>query len=428
MRSLDTRTRMLRVGFICGCLSLPISAAAIGADAVPQGWPGLVSALEQADPELVAARGEVESQRALVDQARVRSNPELELELSDLALREGEDPVDPRVRVAWSIEQPPPGLIGRRIALAEFEVRCAEAELGMIRQERLAALLPQWIEVSRLSDALSLATDSTARLHENVELTRQLVNEGETAGTDLRRLEVEAGLAASSRASLERELTTTRGLVALQLGLAPDNLEVALLRELFPPNSALDLTTWQSLARTHRPELLRDRAELDRLTLQQQVADAEGRSSLAYSVFVESTEAETTAGAGLTIPLKQSGNGTRATQQSIARRHEALTEALQLRETQVTAEIAVHFAAVEAALAQVAELEAVVVPAADAALATALLAWREGEGSLLNYLDAQRQRISINESLLDGQVDLANARGELMLAAGLTTWPEEPTR
>jgi cobalt-zinc-cadmium efflux system outer membrane protein len=260
-----------------------------------------------------------------------------------------------------------------------------------------------------------------------VELTRQLVNEGETAGTDLRRLEVEAGLAESSRASLERELTTTRGLVALQLGLAPDSLEIAPLRELFPPNAAPDLTIWQSLALTHRPELLRDRAELDRLTLEQQVADAEGRSSLTYSVFVESTEAETTAGAGLTIPLKQGGNGTRATQQSIARRHEALTEALQLRETQVTAEIAVHFAAVQAARAQVAELEAVVVPAADAALATALFAWREGEGSLLNYLDAQRQRLSINESLLDGEAALMHARGELLLAAGLTTWPEDTT-
>jgi|GEM_PF-3696047 len=424
MQPLDARVRPLCVGILCGALILLLASLSMAAEAVPLPWPNLVAALEQADPELVAARGEVEAQRALVDQARARPNPALELELSDIALREGEDPIDPRLRAAYSIEQPAAGLISRRVALAELEVRRAEADLALVRQERLHTLLPDWIEASRLNGALALALENVERLNESVALTRLLVDEGEVAGTDLRRLEVEAGLAESSRAGIERELIAARGLLALQLGLPTDELALPPLGTLFPLESGPDLAAWQALAITHQPELLRDRAELERLTLEQAVAEAEGRAGVNYSVFLESTEDETVAGAGISIPLKQPGNGTRSTQESLARRREALAESVRIREVQLASQIAVQVARVAAVRAAIGQLKTQVLHPADAALATAHLAWQEGEGSLLNYLDAQRQQISIAERLLEAQAELARSRGTLMLTAGLTTWPE----
>ncbi|MEO7993966.1 MAG: TolC family protein [bacterium] len=392
---------------------------------VPFTWLSLVGALDQADPDLITAYGEVAAQQALVDQARARPNPELELEVSDIALREGDDPVDPRLRAAYSIEQPASGLISRRVALAELEVRRAEADLALVRQERLHALLPDWIEVSRLAGALGLATESAARLTDSVVLTQQLVDEGEVPGADLRRLQVESGIAESSRAEVARELIAARGLLALHLGLPPESAVTPPLAELFPAGSGEVLETWQTLALAHRPDLLRDRTELDRLALEQAVAEAEGRSNPSYSVFLESTVDETVAGAGLTIPLKGHGNGTRGTQESIGHRREALQTTITVREQQITTEVAVRYASAEAAEAQVSQLESAVLPAAEAALNAARLAWQEGEGSLLNYLDAERQRLALGETLLDAQAALAEARGELLLATGLTTRPEE---
>lgn len=369
----------------------------------------LTQALEEAaarSPTVVAAEADVRAAQARLRQAGYRENPELSLEVENVA-GTGELSGLNRMESTLAVNQRL-DLGGRRAArmnAARAELAVQRLRLAIARADLSQQVREQFARAVAARERLEQANETVERAQELARVTRILVD----AGRDppLRAVRARSALAqaqAEQVAAEAAELAARSSLAAL-FGVSTPVGAVS--------GPALDLTprpiTPQQSLEVQLADAERAAAEA---ALRQQLA--ERRLDPAVGVGVRHVRETGDFGvvAGFSMPLRIFD--TNAGNVSAARAAIAAAEARRattLADTTARARNAI--AAVEAAERRVEALEGSALPEAAEALRLAVRSYEEGRASLLELLDAQDAYTAAQTALTQARLELALATAEL---------------
>lgn len=383
----------------------------------------LAQALEEAEarsPAVVAARAEVEAARGRLQQARLRFNPSLNVDVENFAGTgpySGFNGTETTVSVNQRLD-----LGGRRrarmtlaeaeLAVQEYRFAISRADLGLQVRDLFAAGIAA-------RDNLALARENEVRAREVSRIARALVDAGKEP--PLRGLRADAAVAqatAAVRAAEAEEAAARRSLAALfGLETPPSELSGS---DLLPPPPVV------SAVQTLDVRL----AEAERAIADAQLrqARAEGRLDPYVGVGVrqlrETGDRALIANFSLPLPVFDRNQGNVAAARSDIRAAEARRNSV-LANTQ--AAIANARAAVDAADARVAALEGSGTYQAREALRLAELSYRAGKSSLIELLDAQQAYAETQVELIAARRARSEAQATLARQASAVT-DLEPTQ
>lgn len=368
-----------------------------------------------ADPRLALVAAEIAAARAEAVAAGVRANPSISYDRE--ALVSGDALATDYLRVSAPLE-----LSGRRSAQRE----AARAELAAVVAEGEAAQLAITLQalrafrVAQYERARSeLLRAERAALASAVEIVRKRAAAGATSGYDLQRIELElAGYddalaaAAAQLAAARRELGTWIGAPvgaeasgALEIPGAPDPL-VAVLAE--PLHQRPDVR-----ANAARTDAAKARARAaSRAWIPELVLTA---GLLNQDLTVDDSAWGYTAGVALSLPFFDRGQAERARAQAERQRAEATR---QLLAKTVPAALQLRHAALAQAIERARSLEAHQLARLAQLLRSAEAAYRDGEGTIVELVDAYRTARELRTRGLELRRDAQLAQLDLWLALG----------
>ncbi|WP_244601471.1 MULTISPECIES: TolC family protein [Rhodoplanes] len=357
-------------------------------------------------PAIVAAQAEVDAAGARLGQARLRPNPELNVEVENFA-GGGPERVETTVSINQRLD-----LGGRRrarvsaaqAALAAQELRLSIALADLARDVRIS-----FATAVAASARLELAQANQGRAAELARIAEELVAAGREP--PLRALRARTALAQSDAAlrSAEAELAAARQSLGVLLGGAVDSTEL------------IDSGSLPIPAAVDPSETLDVRlAEAERLAAETGVAQERAAGRLDPSVGVgvrhiaETGDKALVAGFSVPLPLFDRNRGNIAAARAGVRAAEARREAAL---AQAAATIANASTALAAADVRVRALESAAVPEAREALRLTELSYQAGRSSLLELLDAQEAFAAVQSELIEARLARATAAASLTRSA-----------
>lgn len=369
----------------------------------------LAQALDEASarsPAVVAAEAEVAAAEGRVRQAGYRSNPELSLEVENIAgtgeLR-GIRSMETTLAINQRLDLG--GRRSARIDAVRAELTVRQIRLAIARADLAQSVREQFAHAVAARDKLGQATENLDRARELARLAGILVN----AGRDppLRGLRARSALA---QAQAEREVAeadelAARSSLAALFGVSTPIMTVSgpiidVPSQRIDPEASLDVRL----------------AESERVAAQAAVREqlAERRLDPAVGVGVRHIRETGDVGivAGVSMPLRVFDRN----QGNIAAARSALAAADARRASALattTARARNAIANVEAAQRRVEALGKAAVPEATEALRLAELSYREGRATLLELLDFQNAYTTSRAALTEAHLALALATAEL---------------
>lgn len=369
----------------------------------------LPQALQEAaarSPTVVAAEREVAAAEARARQAGYRHNPELSLELENLAgtgeLR-GVRSLETTLAVNQRLD-----LGGRRAArvdAARADILVQQLRLAMARADLAQSVREQFARAIVARERLAQATDNLAWARELARIAGILVDAGREP--PLRGLRARSALAQAqaAREAAEADEIAARSSLAALFGISTPVESVT--------GSTIDVTSRQIEPRASL-EVRMAEAERAVAAAQLRQQQAERRLDPAVGAGIRHVRETGDFGfvAGVSMPLqifdRNRGN--------IESARQALAAAEARRASIVastTARARNAIAAVEAAQRRVAALERAAIPEAAEALRLAQRSYEEGRASLLELLDTRNAYTAAQAQLTDARLELALATGEL---------------
>jgi cobalt-zinc-cadmium efflux system outer membrane protein len=369
----------------------------------------LAQALDEAaarSPTVVAAEAEVAAAEARVRQAGYRRNPELSLEVENVAgtgeLR-GLQSAETTLAVNQRLDLG--GRRSARIGAARAELEVQKLRLAIARADLAQSVREQFARAVAAREKLTQATENEERARELARVAGIHVE----AGRDppLRALRARSALAqaqAEREAAAADELAARSSLAALFGAGAPvgsvSGFTVDLASQQINPEASLDVRL----------------AEAESLGAQASIREqlAERRLDPAVGVGVRHLRETGDVGlvAGVSMPLRVFDRN----QGNIEAARQALAAADARRASTLattTARARNAIANVEASQRRVEALEKAAVPEAVEALRLAERSYREGRASLLELLDVQNAYTTARTSLTEARLELALAVAEL---------------
>lgn len=369
----------------------------------------LAQSLDEAaarSPTVVAAEAEVAAADARIRQSGYRSNPELSLEVENVAgtgeLR-GIRSMETTLAVNQRLD-----LGGRRSARvnsARADLAVQQIRLAIARADLGQSVREQFARAVSAREKLSQATETVDRARELARVTGILVEAGRDPPLRALRANTALAQAEAEREAAEAEELAARSLLAASFGVSTPVGSVS--------GSTLDLTPREVIPGVSLDVRL---ADAERFAAQAGVREqlAERKLDPAVGVGVRHVRATGDVGlvAGVSMPLRvfdrNQGNidaARSALAASDARRAAALAT--------TTARGRNAIANVEAAQRRVQALEKAAVPEATEALRLVELSYREGRATLLEVLDVQNAYTASRSALTDARLALALATAEL---------------
>ena len=369
----------------------------------------LAQALEEAaarSPAAVAAQAEVAAAEARLRQSGYRSNPELSLEVENVAgtgelrgLRSMETTLAVNQRLDLG------GRRSARIDAARAELEVQKLRLAIASADLFQSVREQFARAVAAREKLTQATENEQRARELARIAGILVD----AGRDppLRALRARSALA---QVQAERE-TAQADEVAARSSLAA-------LFGVSTPVEAVNGTTLDVRPQQINPDRSLEvrLADAERVSAQAVVRQqlAERRLDPAVGVGVRHIRETGDVGlvAGVSMPLRvfdRNQGNIDAARQSLAAADARRASTL----ATTTARARNAIANVEAAQRRVEALEKAAVPEATEALRLAELSYREGRATLLELLDVQNAYTSSRTALTEARLALALATAEL---------------
>lgn len=369
----------------------------------------LPQALEEAaarSPAIVAAEADVAAAEARIRQAGYRNNPELSLEVENVAgtgeLR-GINRMESTLAVNQRLD-----LGGRRVArvnAARAELAVRRLRLQVARADLSRSVREQFARAAAARERVAQANETVERAQELVRVTKILVE----AGRDppLRAVRARSALAQALAAQMAEQAVevAARSSLAALFGVSVPVGAVS--------GSTLDLTPRQILPeRTLEVQL----ADAERAAAEAAVREqlAERRLDPAVGAGVRHVRETGDFGlvAGVSMPLRVFDNN----RGNIAAARGALAAA-EARRVSTLATMSARarnaIAAVEAAERRVDALEKSALPEAAEALRLAVRSFEEGRATLLELLDAQGAYTAAQTALTEARLALALATAEL---------------
>lgn len=369
----------------------------------------LTQALDEAlarSPAIVAAEAEVRAAEARLRQAGYRNNPELSLEVENVAgtgeLR-GLNRMESTLAVNQRLDIS--GRRGARVGAAQANLSVQRLRLSIAKADLLQSVREQFARAFAARQRLDQAEENLAWAKELARIAGILVDAGREP--PLRGLRARSALAQAQAAyegALADELASRSSLAALFGVTAP----LAKVSGPLIDVRAGTLTPERSLeVRLAEAERTVAQAELR----QQRV---EGRLDPAVGIGVRHIRETGDVGlvAGVSMPLRifdRNRGNVAAAQQTLAASEARRASIL----ASTTARARNAISAVEAAQRRVAALEKAAIPAASEALRLAQRSYEEGRATLLELLDARNAYTAAQRDLTEARLALAIATAEL---------------
>lgn len=387
--------------------------------------PTLLELARQQHRLVQAADAQAEAATAAIRSARAYPNPEIEYQTGHQRPRLG-GPGAAEVK-QWGITQPLewPMLRSARIDAAEAGARAAHAERDRTVASLMAEVKLRYFELLRRQAEAKAAEEDLTLARQIRDRIQIAADQGEIARFELIKADTEFLNAQKHEQAAQLRIRQTRAALrqAVGAGLPTDfQLDGQLPRSGSPlPPQASFLE--QVLSRN--PALQRAQAESEQAEGLLSVERSRRLPAVALkgSRDQEPDFSTSRLGLTLTIPLWNQNSGPVAEAQSQWQRARHLAEALRFSLTQ---EVDAAYGQYAIAANQVSTLETGVVHRAGAALKVAEAAWRHGERSLLDYLDAQRVYRAVRNELITARYELAAAQVELDRLRALAEEPQPP--
>jgi outer membrane protein, heavy metal efflux system len=376
----------------------------------------LVAELEARDPRAARLATEVAAARANVIAAGVRPNPSLAVEREEPFV-DGRGVATNYLRLVVPLDVS--GRRGLRVSAADADARGKTEEIQLARFELIVEGLRVFDDTAYARLYLEILTAERASLARAVESARQRAKAGDGSGYEVQRFELELAGFDDRIASAQLELRRSRVRLAALAGRPDTELDadsaLVLPRPLPPMESLLAKAVVER--GDYRAAKLRGDAATRRI-------QAAGRAWVPLPSFTagamtadlgERTGTGYVVGLALTVPIFDRGQGERA--QANAERQAAAADARWL-ETQIPASVRLAYETLTARVAQAGAFGATQLERLDALLRAAETAFREGNASVVELLDAHRAARDVRLRALELRLEVARAKHDLELALG----------
>lgn len=373
-----------------------------------------VAEIEAKDPRIAVATAKVGTARAEVAEARVRPNPSISLEREEPYVDgAGLATNYVRLHVPFDIS----GRRGLRIGAAETGVRAAASNAAQTKLEAIVASLRVFDDCARARLHVEILTETRAALVRAVEIARQRSKTGAASGYEVQRFELELATHDDELASARIELRRARTQLATLVGRSGE-LDAASTLDLPASVPALEALLAKANERgDFRAATLREESARER-------ERAAGRGWVPHPTLMggamtadlgDQTGTGYVAGLSLSIPIFDRGQGDRA--RAAADRHLADAEARWLQR-RIPSEVRVAHSTLVARIAQAQQVMTAQLDRLDTILRAAETAFREGDATVVELLDAHRAACTVRLRALELRYQVARDKRELELAVG----------
>ena len=372
----------------------------------------LALALEK-NPGLRGFAWEVRAAEARTLQASLRPNPELDVEVENIAGSgdfSGTDAAETTIALSQLIELG--GKRSKRTRVASLRRDLAGWDYEAVRIEVLTGVAQRYVEVLTSQRRVELAADAEALSQQFYDTVSKRVEAGASAPVEKTRASV---VVATSRIELQR---AQRRLWAARISLAstwgnPNPRFESVAGEL---ESIREIPTIQSLAEliSQNPDIARWAVEITHRRAEVALAKAQGTPDVAVGIgarhFSETSDDAMVVGVSLPLPIFDRNQGGVL---------EARFNTAKAREQQRAAEVRVGAAlgsayqGLAAAYDEAVMLKQEVLPAAQASFDATNQAYRQGKLGYLDVLDAQRSFINMRIEYLESLSSYHNAVAEV---------------
>jgi cobalt-zinc-cadmium efflux system outer membrane protein len=381
----------------------------------------LASAIEQTlarNPELRVYAPRLAAARAHAGAAALRPPFGLEAETQDAfgtGRTSGFDSAETTVAFSQVIE------LGNkrdlRVAAATAGTALVDAERATAELDVLAEVTRRFIHVAADQEHLLVTRRATALADENVEAATTRVAAARAPEVELRRARITRARAEVEQEHAEHELSSSRRLLAAMWGDSDAAFE-SVSADLYalPQSESYEVLVARAagnpdFARFVSEERLRD-AEI-------RVAEAHARSNLAVRAGVRELHATNDEALvfGVTFPLNTRSRSGSEIAEARARREQTAAER-EVHRVRVEAQLFELFQELRHAITEAEILRTSVLPEMEAALEATRVAFERGRYSYLEWVDAQRERVEVEQQLIDACVDAHLYRTEIERLTG----------
>jgi len=381
------------------------------------------------NPELRASSGRIGAAAGRAYQAKLWSNPELELSAEDWPVSGGGGFSDAKktVGVAQTIPFPGKKRLDRQIGVSG--VRLTEAELSLRRVELVRDVKSVFYQVLAAERLVEVAGELVEVAESSAATARKRVAAGAAADQEQLRAEIPLEQAKTELSGFQRELVTARQTLALLLG-RPDLSETPVsgaLAEAVSPE-LVDQGPERWLA-TH-PSVVVARTSRDRAQLELRRARLEPYPDVKVGVaggrIGETDQSIIQLGFSLPLPIIDRGKGKKQEAQANVSVADAELTAVEQRLLRAWGTASQRL---RTAAQQVANYRERILPKANEALRLVQTGFEQGKFGFIDLLDTQRTtaeaRLAYQQKLLE--LNVAQAEIEAMLARGPVGSQPAPT-
>lgn len=375
---------------------------------------GVEATTELADlnPRISAPQAEAEAARALVNQARLRPNPEISLEVENIAgsgAFSGLRATEYTASVGQRLELG--GKRTARIRAAQAEARVSELRSELALAELAQSVRARYVSAVAAAAAVELAADILERSRELARIAGALVDAGREP--PLRALRAQAALA-EAQADLDaaevRSRAARAALAALWGDTGPPPQVPARFPDIRPPGELLVSTR----------QLQLEIAEAERRAAE--AAIARERSFRVPDPVVSAGvrhSAETDAqaflvGVSIPLPFRDRNQGNIAAAQARLRAATAQEAVIRADYEQEVLQARSEYLAAEGRVGTLAETS---LPRAEEALRLVQIGYRNGRFPLIEVLSAAEARDNIRQALIEAQESQGQAAATLIRLA-----------
>lgn len=361
------------------------------------------------------ARAEAASGRA--NQARLWSNPELELSAEDWPVSDGQGFSDAKQTIGIAQTLPFPGKKSLDKQMGGAGVKLSEAELALRRTELVRDVKAAFCRVLASEQLVAVSTQLAAVAASSAATARKRVEAGAAAYQEQLRAEVQLEQARTELTGFERELAAARQVLATLLG-RPESNNATLTGTLAErPDPSLLAATMEHCLANH-PSLNAAQANLDRARLESRRAKLEPYPDVKVGVAggrIGATD-ESIIQLGFTLPLPIVDRGKGKQQEAQANANVAEAELHEVQQ-QLQREWANALKRYRTAAEQVASYRDRILPKATEALHLVQTGFEQGKFDFIDLVDTQRTtaeaRLAYQQKLLE--MNVAQAELEALL-------------
>ncbi|MBY6013713.1 TolC family protein [Qipengyuania gaetbuli] len=361
------------------------------------------------NPRLVGPRAESEAAAALVDQARLRPNPEVSFEVENLAgsgAFSGLQATEYTLSVGQRLELG--GKRSARVSAAEAQAGLASLKADLTTVELGQLVRERYLTAVAAAARVELAQDVVARNEELARIAGVLVEVGREP--PLRALRADAALAEARAHLVEAEAESLSARTALATlwagGEAP--LVPAQFPDILPPASLMSEAQESLTYRVARAESTAAAAEIER---QRSLRIPDPTVSAGVRRFGESGDNAFLVGVSIPLPFRDRNQGNIAAAEARLRAANA-REAVALADYEQA--VATARARYLGAEARVETLSQTSLPQAEEALRLVRIGYRNGRFPLIEVLAAAEARDTIREALIAAREQRGLAAAELI--------------